>query len=203
MNVDVARDIKVHELAAKMFGAEDERSGDDFILQDFLAVIEIMEKKIQRGDTLDEAGFEFGPFATWNNARDEVEGENALGALGIVVDGERDAAAQERQVHGGAALVEVGGGERGKTLGEAAIMRADGLTVGLKHLVEKRAGVVVGADERHVLGFGLRVVPEQVLCQSSSVGLVLVICAWRSWEPVDGCKKIPAGEGGDFGGFTA
>ena len=45
--------------------------------------------------------------------------------------------------------VEIGLGERREALGEAAIMGADGLAAGLEHLVEERAGVVGGTEERH------------------------------------------------------
>lgn len=165
MDIDVARDIEVHELAPEVFGAEDEGGGDDFVLQDLLLVVEIVEEKIQCGDSLDQAGFELGPFLARDDPRNEIERENALGALGVVVDGKRHASAQKREIDGGPAVVEIGLGQRGKTLGEAAIVGANGFAAGLEHFVKKCACVVGGTDERHDKGFGLLQTTEQVLCQ--------------------------------------
>jgi len=90
VDVNVARNIEVHELAPEVFGAEDQGGGDDFVLQNLLPVVEIVQEKVERGDALDEAGLELGPFGARDDAGNEVERENALGALRIVIDREGD-----------------------------------------------------------------------------------------------------------------
>ena len=72
-------------------------------------------------------------------------------------------------------------------------MGADCFAIGLKHLVEEGAGVVGRADERHVEGFGLRVLPQQVLCQLYYLGLVPSHLRLAYFVAGEWAKKIPAG----------
>jgi len=70
--------------------------------------------------------------------------------LRVVVDGERDAAAQEGQVDGGAALIELQLRQGAETLGEPPVVGTDIAPVaGGEHLIKEGAGVVVGLEKRH------------------------------------------------------
>ena len=57
----------------------------------FCVVIDVVQKQIQRRDSLDESAFDQVPFLRGNDARHEIERENAFGPLVVVVDGEGDA----------------------------------------------------------------------------------------------------------------
>jgi hypothetical protein len=70
-----------------------------------------------------------------------------------VVDGERHAAAEEREVDGGTALVELGDGQRAEPAREALIVGAD-FSRRHEHLVEEITRFVVGAEDRHGRVFG-------------------------------------------------
>ena len=72
-----------------------------------VVVVDVLEKKVEREHALLEPLLDRRPFCRRNDARHQVEGEDALGALLIAVDGEGDALAQEGSVDGGAALVEL------------------------------------------------------------------------------------------------
>lgn len=63
-------------------------------------MINIVEEKIERGDSLDQAGFEMIPFIGGNDAWHGIERENAFAAARIVVNVERDSLFQEIQLTG-------------------------------------------------------------------------------------------------------
>ncbi len=86
-------------------------------------------------------GLDLAPFRAGNDARHQIERENALGALLVAVDGEGDALAQERGVDGRAALVEFLLVEILKALEERRIVGPH-LALRGKHFVKKIAGLV-------------------------------------------------------------
>ena len=73
-----------------MFRAFDDFLGDDAVFDDFLSVVNVVEKKIERGDPLDEPIFDVFPFLPWNNPWNGVEGKDAFGALVVAVNREGD-----------------------------------------------------------------------------------------------------------------
>jgi len=141
VDIDVARDREVHELAPEVLRREDLRGGDHLVLEDLLAVVEVPQEKVERRDPLDEPRLDPGPFLRGDDPRDQVKGEDALGALGVVVDGEGHPAPQEGEVHGRAAPLELRDLERAEALGEAPVVRAH-IPAGGVHLVEELACVV-------------------------------------------------------------
>ena len=64
---------------------------DHAVAQNVLRVIDVVQKQIQRRDSLDESALDEFPFFRGNDARHEIERENALGPLVVVVDREGDA----------------------------------------------------------------------------------------------------------------
>ena len=54
-------------------------------------MINVVEEEVECGDSLHQAGFEERPLGRRDDARNQVEGKDPLGALGVAVDIERDA----------------------------------------------------------------------------------------------------------------
>ena len=82
----------------------DEFFGDDAGRKDFAAVVNIFEKKIQRGDALGESGLNLTPLGVWNDAWEKVVREDALRAFGVAINREGNALMQERKFGGLLAL---------------------------------------------------------------------------------------------------
>ena len=78
---------------------QDVKFRDDAVLDDFLFVINVVQEQVQRRDALGQAAFQKFPFRGGDDARQQVERENFLRALGVAIDVERDALPQERRVH--------------------------------------------------------------------------------------------------------
>ena len=76
---------------AERAGGEDQPLGNDLILKDLLLVIDVVDKEIQRIDTLLQAPLDPLPFRRLDDARDDVEGENPFRPGTIAVHVERNA----------------------------------------------------------------------------------------------------------------
>ena len=75
----------------EMLGAFHHFLRDDAFLHDPLIVVDVVQEQIQRGDALDQSGLDVLPLSPRDDARQEIEGEDALGALVVVVDRKSDA----------------------------------------------------------------------------------------------------------------
>lgn len=139
VDVDVFGDVASHELATEMLGAVDVVRGDDAVLEDFLFVVEIVEEEVEGGDALDEAFFDNRPFIGGNDAGHEVEGEDAFGAFVVVVDGEGDAAAHEREVDSGLTAMVFLGVEALHAIKDTLVMWSHQAAI-VEHFVEKIFG---------------------------------------------------------------
>ena len=106
-------------------------------------MIDVVQEKVERGDALGQAAFEQFPFVGRDDARDQVEGEDALGALGVAVDVEGDALAQEGEVDGFAAILEIFFAHRADELREFAVMRP-ALAPAIDHFIEESGVLVFG-----------------------------------------------------------
>jgi hypothetical protein len=69
----------IHFLA-ELGVVEDGLGGHDTRFEDFLAVIDVVQETVQGGHTLTQALFHVLPFLAGNDARDQVKGDQALGA---------------------------------------------------------------------------------------------------------------------------
>ena len=128
-------------LGPVMLGREHVFRRDDLFLEDALVGIEVLEEEVQRPHALDEARLDLAPFRAGDDARHQIERENALGALLVAVDGEGDALAQKRGIDGRAALLEFLLVQFLKALKERRVMGAH-LAFRGKHFVKKIAGLV-------------------------------------------------------------
>src|ERR1700687_4821001 len=70
----------------------------DAIRQNFSGVIDVLQEKIQRRDSLCESTFDFAPFVVGNDSGEKIIRENTFGAFIVAVYRERDSLVQKREV---------------------------------------------------------------------------------------------------------
>ncbi len=121
-------------LAAIGDGAGDDFGGDGAVLENFLIVVDVVDEGVEGVDALFEAAFDAVPFGRGDDARDQVEGEDAFGAGGIAVDVKRDAELEEEAFGGMFIAEELSGVERLDDFEDQFHVRAD-TAVALKHFV--------------------------------------------------------------------
>ena len=134
-DVDVARHLQSAHLPPVVLAAIDQLARDDAVVEDFGVGVDIAQKEIERGDALREAALDAVPLLRRDEARQQVVGEDALGALVAAVDGEGDALGEEREVGRLLAALQLIGGQAGQGFGKGAVVRAH-FAAGLAHLVE-------------------------------------------------------------------
>jgi hypothetical protein len=61
-------------------------------------VIDVLQKKVQRGNALRESALDLVPFVARNDSRQKIIGENPFSSLLVAVDRERDPLVQEGEV---------------------------------------------------------------------------------------------------------
>ena len=93
-------------------GGGDHFGGNGAVLEDFLVVIDVVDEGVERVDALLEAAFDAVPFVRRDDARDQVEGEDAFGAGGVAVDVEGDAQLQQQALGGVLVAEQLAIGER-------------------------------------------------------------------------------------------
>src|ERR1700722_16462094 len=86
MDVDIPWHIEAHELRSKVGGAENDFGGNNAVADDLLVMIDIVQKKVQRGDPLAETAFHMFPFGAGGDTRDQIELKDPFGPFLIVVD---------------------------------------------------------------------------------------------------------------------
>jgi len=111
------------------------------IFQNFLVVINVIDKEIQRVDALTQPTIDDRPFISSNDPRNDIEWKDLLGAGFIAIDIERDAHSKQRLlgcllIHPQLAVVQ--GSDPLKQHACAGSRRP----IRLEHLVVKTASVV-------------------------------------------------------------
>jgi hypothetical protein len=124
VSVDPARRQDVQQLALVLLAREDQRGRDDVVLEALLAGVDVGDEEVEGGDALDESGLELLPFARGEDARNEIEGKDALDAFLLTVDGEGDALVHERELLQPLAPVDLLVRERLQHAHERAVVRA-------------------------------------------------------------------------------
>ncbi len=130
-----------HRLAVHL-GPEYRISEDEFFrhdagAQNLALVISVVQIGVQRFHALLKAARELLPFAAIENARNDVEGDQALGGSGFAIDRKRDADAAEDELGFLATIVEDVFRDVVQPVRELLIGRPD-RAVRRTHLVEKR-----------------------------------------------------------------
>jgi hypothetical protein len=103
-----------------------------------LVVIEVGEEQSQRLHPLDAAALDHTPFAGGDTARDDIEGDQPLGALIVAIQGEGDTRSMEQQVRLASALLQLLGRRGGQPAGEGSIV-CPAIALGVIHLIVSAA----------------------------------------------------------------
>ena len=111
-------------------------------------MIDVVQEKIERGDSLFQTALDLFPFLGGDNSRNQIEGKNSLGPLRIVVNSEGDALAQESERSQLTFAIEFVFLQLGETLQQSLVMRP-GLSRRTKHFVVEFAGIVFGEEFDH------------------------------------------------------
>jgi len=159
VDVDILRDVEAHELAAEMLRPEDVVGRDDAVPEDLLAVVDVVQEKIERGDALDQPPLDRPPLAVRDDARRQVEREDALRPPVVVVDREGDAPAHESQIDGGLLSPVLGLVEVPEVLGDARVVGANGSRF-VEHLVAEVTAVVSFQEHGKGRGWGVKKVKK-------------------------------------------
>ena len=106
MGVDPARHVEADHGRLEVRIAEDEGTGHHAVAQDPPIVIEVPQKMVDRGDALPDAPLDLDPFASRQDAWDEVERQHAIDRVAIGVDGEGDAEVEQLGLREGGAPAE-------------------------------------------------------------------------------------------------
>lgn len=104
-------------------------------------MIDVVDKGVERVDALVQAAFQAFPFAGGNDARHQVEREDALGAGGIAVDVEGDPHLQQQFVSGVFVAEHLAIGESLDGFEQQLGLRAR-LSAGFEHLVVEAPGLI-------------------------------------------------------------
>ena len=107
VRVDAARGLHAHHLRHEGRVLDDQVFGHAAGADDLLAVIDVVHEGVERAHALLDAGGEPAPFGGAQDARDDVEGDEALGGGLVAVDGEGDAGAAEQRLGLAALALEV------------------------------------------------------------------------------------------------
>ena len=142
MRPDSSRRRETHHLAAIGLGGLDQRFRDDFVFEDFLVVVNIGEKQVERHGALFEAALEHFPVIRFNNARNDVKGENFFSSGLVTVNGKGDARLQERRFGCPLACDELARRQCGNPFCEK-LRPSPRFPAGLKQLVKEAVRLVV------------------------------------------------------------
>ncbi len=141
VRVDAARNVHAGHLAPVLRIAEHALGGNGAGLQDLLVVVDVVQEEVERAHALLQTLLEDAPLVRRNDARHDVERDQALGAGILPVDGERDADPVERALGLFPFLRDAGCVGPLEPVRECPVMRADSAVVG--------GHFIVGAD-RHI-----------------------------------------------------
>jgi len=128
-------------LAGEVGPRDDELPGHDPLFQDLLAVVDVLDEGVQRPHALGEAALDDAPLVGGQDARDQVEREGPVAALGAVRSGgvEGDALLDEDCVAPLAGRLKPLAAKPGERAGQRGRLRARGRRA-LEELVEEAGG---------------------------------------------------------------
>ena len=90
LRVDVVGHIDAHHHTAELCVVQDLIGRNDAGTDDVLIVVDVVDEAVQGGDPLDQAFFHRLPFVRRDDARNQVKGDQALGACTVFVLGAID-----------------------------------------------------------------------------------------------------------------
>ena len=153
VGMDAARNFKPNHLAPEMLAGIDQLARNLAVLENALLAVDVLQEKVQRHHALRQPALDAVPFRTRQDAGNQVEGEQSLGASAVAIDGEGDPLHQEGQIGQLAAFLELRrshGGQLLEHLGTAGARLAGSA----EHLVVIRPWVVAleKSSTKHLLG---------------------------------------------------
>ncbi len=99
MDVLVVGHVDADDLAAEVASEHDQLPRHDPVVQDLLPVVDVVNEAVERPNPLSQPSLDDRPLGGGDDAGNRIERQDPLGALlAVGVDGERDAAMQERPV---------------------------------------------------------------------------------------------------------
>ena len=138
---DPPRRIDARALGAVEGGRMDDLFRDDLVLQDLLVVINVVDELVERVDALLEAALDPVPLLGADDARNQVEGENALRARRISVDVEGDAHLEEQALRRALAAQKLALLERLDGVEQQASLRPHHSGI-VEHLIPESLGLI-------------------------------------------------------------
>ena len=134
VHVDAERRLEVDHAQVEGGGGEQHLAGNHPVAHAALRGIDIGEEGVEGAHALDQSGLDRAPFRRGDHARQDREGEDALGAGVVLVDREGDAPGQHLQFRALLSRVDVVDGPRGQPGGELGVGGAR-LPVPVEHLI--------------------------------------------------------------------
>src|SRR6266478_7274100 len=141
-DVNPARHRKIAHLTPEVAATVDQFPGYDAIRQNSSAVVNVLQKKIQRRDSLGEPTFALPPFVVGTDSGEEIIRKDAHGALVVPVYREGDSLVQKRKVRRLLALAHFLGRQLQKGLEKSLIVRPRN-SRGLEHLIVGQVDLVI------------------------------------------------------------
>src|SRR5580704_13649677 len=122
--MDAAGNFDADYFASKMRAGIHERTRNLAIAEDALLAINILQKKIERYHALGKAALDFLPLRIREDARNQIEGKQSLGAATVAINGESDSLNQERKIGQLSAFLELARLHSNELLVHLGILRA-------------------------------------------------------------------------------
>ena len=135
VRVNVAGRPEIDHLRDERLVVRDQVLRHDARAHDFLAVVDVVEERVERHHALLDAERQPAPFGARDDARDDVERNQPLGGLRVAVDGERNARLAEHAFRVVGLLGEARGILRVEPLLQARVGRPYHVA-GLQHFIE-------------------------------------------------------------------
>ncbi len=134
VRVDAAGHFDADHLLAELRVAGDLLVRDLARPQDLLVMVDVAQEPVERGHALAHSLREPVPLRARNHMRNDIERDEALGARGFPINGERDADAVEEEVRRVAVLGDARRGRFGEPFRERRVVLAHG-PIAVEHLV--------------------------------------------------------------------
>ena len=158
-HVDVAADAHAAHLAPVVRAAVDQLARDDAFREDLALVVDVLQEQVEGEQPLRQPALDDAPLGAGDDPRQDVVGEDPLGAFVVAVDREGHALVQEGAVGGLLAVPPLGRRQFEQAVEQEAI-GVPRRVAGGEHLVERRVELVVGEQRcRRLRGRG----PQHVL----------------------------------------
>ena len=151
VDINVMGHIEPDQLGPVVLGRANDFQGDHPLLHDPLIMVDIMQKKVQRAQTLLKAPLKQAPLVGGDDTGNQIERHDALGALVAAVNGEGDSLVEIGLFRKSPLGFESDGVHFRKALENFCIVGAHG-SIHLEHLIKKSPCFVLTEKALHPVG---------------------------------------------------